>query len=134
MALLNYYKVIARTTEAKTKSKIISSSQRCQPATGFFYKQHFYEQCQVENGKKSSKIKLGSTLRLNFCFLKIIRFLHPRYHPKIGDILKNIQKTNASVLMRLFMTTKTRLKMKNRSHIYNINGPRHGHRYTKFKI
>ena len=58
--------------------------------------------------------------------------LHPRYHPKIGDILKNIQKTNAFVLMRLFMTRKTRLK--NRSHIYIINGPRHGHRYTKCKI
>ena len=30
---------------------------------------------------------------LNFCKLKIIRFLHPRYHPKkIGDILKNVQK------------------------------------------
>ena len=29
---------------------------------------------------------------LNFCNLKIIRFLHPRYHPKIiGDILKNVQ-------------------------------------------
>ena len=26
--------------------------------------------------------------------------------------------------------------MKNRSHIYNINGskPRHGHKYTKYKI
>ena len=31
MALLNYYKVIARTTEAKTKSKIISSSWKCKP-------------------------------------------------------------------------------------------------------
>ena len=26
--------------------------------------------------------KLSNTLRLNFCHLKIIRFLHPRYHPK----------------------------------------------------
>ena len=32
MALLNYYKVIARTTEAKTKSKIISSSWKCKPS------------------------------------------------------------------------------------------------------
>ena len=31
---------------------------------------------------------------------------------------------------------KMRLKMKNRSHICNINGPRprHGHKYTKYKI
>ena len=42
----------------------------------------------------------------------------------VGDILKNIQKTSASVLMRLLMAIKMRLKMKNRSHIYNINGPR----------
>ena len=30
-----------------------------------------------------------SNARLNFCYLKIIRFLHSRYHPEIiGDILK----------------------------------------------
>ena len=40
-----------------------------------------------------NKQKLRSTLRLNFLYLKIIRFLHPRYHPKIKeDILKNVQK------------------------------------------
>ena len=34
------------------------------------------------------------------------------------------------------MTTKIRQKMKNRSHIFNINRPRtrHGHKYTKYKI
>ena len=34
------------------------------------------------------------------------------------------------------MTMKMRLKMRNRSHIYNINGPRprYGHKYTKYKI
>ena len=38
--------------------------------------------------------------------------------------------------MRLLMAMKMSLKMKNRSHIYNINGPkpRDGHRYTKYKI
>ena len=74
---------------------------------------------------------------LNFYFLIIICFLHPSYHPKIvGDILKNIQKIIASVLLRLLMIRKMKLKMKNRSHIYNINGlrPRHGHKYTKYKI
>ena len=30
----------------------------------------------------------------------MISFLHPRYHQKtIGDILKNVQKVNASFLM-----------------------------------
>ena len=34
------------------------------------------------------------------------------------------------------MTTKARLKLKNRSHTYDINRPRprHGHKYTKFYI
>ena len=37
------------------------------------------------------------------CYLEIIRFLHPRYHPKIlGDSLQNAQKTDAFVLMRLY--------------------------------
>ena len=39
---------------------------------------------------------------LNFWYLKTIRVLHPRYRPqKIGDILKNVQKISASVLMKL---------------------------------
>ena len=34
------------------------------------------------------KQKLSNTLWLNFCYLKIIYFLHPCYHPKIiGDVL-----------------------------------------------
>ena len=32
-------------------------------------------------------------MRLNFCYLEIIRLIHPRYHPKIqGDTLKDVQK------------------------------------------
>ena len=55
------------------------------------YKQHFNKQRQAEIGKKI-KQKLSNTLRLNFCLLKIIPSLHPRYHPKIiGDILKTEQ-------------------------------------------
>ena len=102
-----------------------------------FYKQHFYKQHQAEIDKKI-KQKLSSTLRLNIHYLKAIHFLHPRYHPKvIADILKNIQKASASVLMSLWlMTMKTRLKIKNRSQIYDINGPRprHGYKYTKHKM
>ena len=46
---------------------------------------------------------MSNTLRLNFCYLKIIEFLHPRYLPKIlGDILKNVQKASASILMTLY--------------------------------
>ena len=57
----------------------------------FFYKQHFYKQRQAETGKKMQI--LSNTLRLNFCYLKIIHTLHPCYHPKIiVHILKNKQK------------------------------------------
>ena len=39
------------------------------------------------------KQQLSNTLRLNFTWLKIIRFLYPRPHPKmIGDIFKNKQE------------------------------------------
>ena len=49
---------------------------------------------------------------------------------------KKYAKTSASGLMRFLMTIKMRLKVKNRSHIYNIYGPRPIHRlkYTKYKI
>ena len=48
---------------------------------------------QAEIGKKSSKM-LNSILRLNFCYLKIIHILCPRYHLKIiGHILKNKEKS-----------------------------------------
>ena len=36
---------------------------------------------------------VSNTLRLNFCYLKIVYILHPRYHPKLmGHIPKNMQK------------------------------------------
>ena len=42
---------------------------------------------------QKNKQKLSNTLMLNFRYLKIIGFLHPRYYPKkIWDILKNVQK------------------------------------------
>ena len=51
-------------------------------------------------------------MRLDFCYLKINRFLHPSYYLKIvGDNLKNIQKASTSVLMRLLMAMKMRLKI-----------------------
>ena len=62
----------------------------------FLYKRHFWKQRQAEIGKKS-KQKLSNTLRLNFCYLKIFRFLHPHHHPKIIDVLKNVQETGRSI-------------------------------------
>ena len=66
-----------------------------------FYKQHSYKQRQAEIGKKL-KQKPSNALRLNFYFLKTIRFLHSRYCPKIlGDILKKCAK-NKCVLLSLY--------------------------------
>ena len=44
------------------------SSLRYFTSHAFFYKQHFYKQCQSEIGKKKKKIKqkLMNILRLNF--------------------------------------------------------------------
>ena len=61
----------------------------------FLYKQHFYKQRQAEIGKKKKLKKAQKYPRSNF--LKIIRCLRPRCHPKtIGDILKNV-KTNKCI-------------------------------------
>ena len=81
---------------------------------------------------------LSSTLRLNFCYLKIIHILHPRYHPKIiGHILKNKQKNKCVCIHEIIrlIIMKMKMKMKNRSHRYDINRPRsrHGHKYSKYK-
>ena len=49
--------------------------------TRFFYKQQFLQGTRGWNWQKVKQI-LSNTLRLNFCFLKIILTLHQRYHPK----------------------------------------------------
>ena len=38
----------------------------------------------------------------NIRYLKNIQSLHPRYHPKTGDLPKNALKTSFSVLMTLY--------------------------------
>ena len=54
----------------------------------FFYKRHFHKQHQAEIDKKIKQT---------------FRSFHPRYHPDIiVDILKYVQKTIASVLVRLY--------------------------------
>ena len=66
---------------------------------------------------------LSNTLRLNFFYLKIIHILHPRYHPITAHILKN-RLMNKCVcfheIIRLVIM-KMEMKMKNRSHRYDIN-------------
>ena len=103
----------------------------------FFYQQHLYKQRQAEIGKKIKQM-LSNTLRLNFCYLKIIHILHLGYHPKItGHILKNKQKNKFVCIYEIIrlIIMKLKMKMKNRSHRYHIKRPRsrHWHKYSKYK-
>ena len=64
--------------------------------------------------------------------------LHPHFYPKLlQHILKNKQKNNYVCIHEviLLMIMKMKMKMKNRSHRYDINGPRsrHGSKYSKYK-
>ena len=81
------------------------------------------------------KIKqmLSNTLRLNFCYLKIIHILHPRYHPKIMG--HRSKRTSVSVFIIPLIIMKMKIKMKNRSHRSNINRPksRYGYKYSENK-
>ena len=76
---------------------------------------------------------LSNTLKLNFCYLKIIHILHS-YHPKIiWHILKNKQKNKCVCIHEIIRLII--MKMKNRSHRCDINRrrSRHGHKYNKCK-
>ena len=87
-----------------------------------------------------AKIKqmVSTTLRLDFCYLKIIHILHPRYHPDIkGHFLENKQKNKCVCtydIIRLIIM-KMKIKMKKRFHRHDINTPRsrHGQKYSKYK-
>ena len=105
--------------------------------TRFFYKQHFYSNIRLKL-EKSIKQKLSNTLRLSFCYLKIIHILYPRYHPKVMvDILKNKPKDMNLCIHKIIrlIIMKMRIKIKNRSHRYEMNIPRsrNKHRYSKYK-
>ena len=81
---------------------------------------------------------LSNTLRLNFCYLKIIYILHPRNHPKkTGHIPKNKQKNMYVCIYEIIrlIIMKMKMKMKNKSHRFEINRLRstHGHKHNRFK-
>ena len=55
---------------------------------------------------KKSKQSLSTTLRLNLYFLKIIRFLHPCYHPKWDYMIKkNNKKACIIQTVRIFYSS-----------------------------
>ena len=80
---------------------------------------------------------LSNTLRLNFCYLKIIQILHQRYHPKIiGYILKKKRKNKGVYIheiMRLIVM-KMKMKIKNKLNIYGINRPRYEQKCSKYQV
>ena len=56
----------------------------------FFISNTFISNARLKLAKKEQM--LSNTLRLNFCYLKIIHILHSRCHPEIIYILKNKEK------------------------------------------
>ena len=63
----------------------------------FFYKQHFISNARLTFEKNQAKAKQHPEFS-NCCYLKIIRIIHPCYHPKIVEkILKDVQKTSTPV-------------------------------------
>ena len=94
-----------------------------------FFLQYFYKHCRTDIDKNSSKC-LAAIWGWTFAVWKWF-ILHSHYYPKIiGHILKITKWT-----VCLFSWGYMELKMKNRSHIYNINRSksRHKHNYSKYK-
>ena len=82
---------------------------------------------------------LSKTLRLNFCYLKMIHIFHQHYHPKIiGHTIKNKEKNKCVNIhdIRRLIIMEMKMKKKNRSHRHDIKRPRfiHGHKYSKYKV
>ena len=107
-------------------------------STHFFITNTFIWATPDRNWQKN---QATPTLTLIFCYLKIICYFHPRYHPKvIGDTLINVNK--CIVLMRLYLCRNNNEKVAENEkeiawlHRHDIirRMPRHGHKYTKYKM
>ena len=94
-----------------------------------FYKGHFWNWQKI-------KQMLSNNFRLNFCSLKIIHILYRRYYAKIiRHTLKNKQKNKCVCfheILRL-ITMKVEMKMKSKSHRYDINTKMDGYKFSKYK-
>ena len=102
----------------------------------FFTSNTFINNARLKLVKNQTK--LSNTLRLNFCYLKIIHILHARYHPNIiWYILENKQNKKCVCFREIIrlIIMKMEMKMKKKSHRYGMNRPRsrHGHIYSKYK-
>ena len=93
-----------------------------------FFTQHFYKQRQAEIDNMLSNI-----LMQNFCYLKNIHILHPRYQLNIiGHTVfwKKAKWQAWTIIMKM------KIQMKNKSHgshRYDMNSPwtRHGNKYSE---
>ena len=103
----------------------------------FFIRNTFICNVRLKLAKNQASAKQHPQA-VNFCYLKIIHIFHPCYHPKIiRYILKSKQKNKCvgiHEIIRLIIM-KMKVKMKNKSHRYDINTPRyrHGHKYNKYR-
>ena len=101
----------------------------------FLIENTFISNTRLKLAKKIKQI-LSNTLKPNFCHLKIIHILHPRYYPKIiGHILNNKQKNMCVCMHKILMINHNENidENKKRSYRYDIKKPRsrHGHKYSK---
>ena len=67
----------------------------------FFYKQHFYKKCQTEIGKNWAKARQDPEAE-PLLFENYLLSPSTLSFWNIGDILKNVQETNVSVLITLY--------------------------------
>ena len=84
-----------------------------------------YKQSHAEIGQKIEQM-LSKTLRLNFCYFKIIHIFHSLYRSKVirHALIKKQKNIYACIhgIMRVIMM-KMKMKMKNRSYRYDIDRP-----------
>ena len=111
---------MVRTTETKTKSEIILC---------YYGDANRYTLFFINNTFRSNEFLLFENYSLSSS--KLSSKNNKRYSKKYT---KNKCVCFNEVIW--LMAMKMRLKMKNRSNIYDINGPRpgHGHKYTKYKM
>ena len=88
----------------------------------FFISNTFLSTARLKLAKNQENIK--QHLRLNFCYLKIIHILHPRYHPKItGHIIRKYANEQVCLLSLDYMLNHNENENENEknSHRYDID-------------
>ena len=87
---------------------------------------------------KKIKQKLSNTPEAKLLLFENYSHSSPKLSSKnngatVGLILKNKKKNKCVYIHEIIRLTIMKMKMKNRSHRYHINRPRHGHKYRKYR-